>query len=250
MSAKDQLKELTQEVVSTLTKLSANEQRRVLIEVGAKLADDLLRPSGPAFLTSPCHAWILPNNDHQRAPQEVAPTHVPQRVAPEGQQRVGPTPEVTPAEILQLMSNTPPIMNVLNPTTRRALKTTKQVHLQLTRNNVPGTVPTITRTQPLYPPPTATEETPVRRSPRLCKMALQTHDTRLSQPNRKPQYAPIAARLHNHNIISQHAVHLLADNVWDNSNPNFTPRNLRPQEQANATKFGTFGNVYGTSNDG
>ncbi len=162
MSAKDQLQEVTKEMISTLTKMSANEQRRVLTEVRAKLADDSLCPCGPAFLTSPCHAWMLPNYDHQRAPQEAAPTHVPQRAAPEGQQRVGPTPEVTPAESLQRMSNALPIMNAPNPTTRQALKSTKQVHLWLTRNNVAGTVPTITHTQPLYSPPTATEKTPVR----------------------------------------------------------------------------------------
>jgi hypothetical protein len=164
MSAKDQLQEVTKEMISTLTKMPANEQRCVLTEVQAKLADDSLRPCGPAFLTSPCHAWMLPNNDHQCAPQEAAPTHVP---APEGQQRVGPTPEVTPAESLQRMSNAPPIMNVPNPTTRWALKSTKRVHLRLTRNNVPGTVSTITCTQPLYSPPTATKMTPIHQSPRL-----------------------------------------------------------------------------------
>jgi hypothetical protein len=162
MSAKDQLQEVTKEMISTLTKMPANEQRRVLTEVHAKLADDSLRPCGLAFLTSPCHAWMLPNNNHQRAPQEAAPTYVPQTAAPEGQQRVSPTPEVTPAESLQRMSNALPIMNAPNPTTRRALKSTKRVHLRLTHNNVPGTVPTITCTQPLYSTLMATEKTPVR----------------------------------------------------------------------------------------
>jgi hypothetical protein len=140
ITAKDQLQEVTKEMISTLTTMSANEQQRVLTEVRAKLADDSLRPCGPAFLTSPCHAWMLPNDNHQCAPQEAAPMHVPQRAAPEGQQRVGPTPEVTPAESLQCMSNAPPIMNAPNPTTRRALKSTKRVHLWLTCNNVPGTI--------------------------------------------------------------------------------------------------------------
>ncbi len=125
MSVKNQLKELTQEMVSTLTTMPAIEQRHVLTEVHKKLADNLLCPSGPAFLTSPCHAWILPEDDHQRAPQEVAPMHVSQRAAPEGQQRVGLTPAVTPAEILQRMSNAPPIMNAPNPTIKRALKSTQ-----------------------------------------------------------------------------------------------------------------------------
>jgi hypothetical protein len=214
--------------------MPANEQRRVVTEVRAKLADDSLPPCGPAFLTSPCHAWMLPNDDHQRAPQGAAPTHVP---APEGQQRVGPTPEVTPADSLQHMSNAPPIMNAPNPTTRQVLKSIKRVHLRLTRNNVPGTVPPITCTQPLHSPPMATKMTPIRRSPRLQKMPPQTDDTSLPQPYRKPRHAPTATRLHNHNIISQQALHILANNVWDNSNPNFTPRNLRPKEKTNATNL-------------
>jgi hypothetical protein len=179
-------------MISTLTKMPANEQRRVLTEVHAKLANDSLRPCGLAFLTSPCHAWMLPNNDHQRAPQEAAPTCVP---APEGQQRVGLTPEVTPADSLQHMSNAPPIMNAPNPTTRWALKSTKRVNLRLTRNNVPGTVPPITRTQPLYSPPTATKMTPICQSPWLqkCPHKRRTqvslnHDT--ANPN-TPQSPPV-----------------------------------------------------------
>jgi hypothetical protein len=68
-------------------------------------------------------------------------------------------------------------------------------------------------------------------------MPPQMDDTSLPQPYRKPRHAPIAARLRNHNIISQQALHILANNVWDNSNPNFTPRNLRPKEKTNATNL-------------
>jgi hypothetical protein len=68
-------------------------------------------------------------------------------------------------------------------------------------------------------------------------MPPQTDDTSLPQPYRKPRHAPIATRLHNYNIISQQALHILANNVWDNSNPNFTPRNLRPKEKTNATNL-------------
>jgi hypothetical protein len=68
-------------------------------------------------------------------------------------------------------------------------------------------------------------------------MTPQMDNTCLPQPYRKPRHAPIATRLHNLNIISQQALHLLANYVWDNSNPNFTPRNLRPQEQTNATNL-------------
>jgi hypothetical protein len=57
--------------INTNQNVGKNRQRRVLTEVRAKLADDLLCPCGPAFLTSPCHARMLPNNDHQREPQEA-----------------------------------------------------------------------------------------------------------------------------------------------------------------------------------
>jgi hypothetical protein len=157
MTAKDQLKAVTEEMITTLTKLTATKQRHVLTEVGAKLADDALRPCGPAFFTSPCHAWMLPDNDHQCAPQE-AHTPVLQRVAPETQQRVGPTPHVNPAPSIQRMSKAPPIMKAPNPTTRRALKSTKRVHQRITRNNVPGSVPAITCTQPLHSPQTDTNK--------------------------------------------------------------------------------------------
>jgi hypothetical protein len=216
--------------------LTATKQRQVLTEVRAKLADDALHPSGPAFLTSPCHAWMLPDNDHQRAPQE-AHTPVLQRVAPETQQRVGPTPHVNPAPSIQFMSNAPPIMKVPNPTMRQVLKSTKQVHQRSTCNNIPGSVPAITCTQPLHSPQMDTNKTPIRRSPSLRNMSPQTDDTRLPQPYRKPQHAPSASRSLQHNIISQQALHLLADNVWDNSNPNFTPQNLRPQHQTHTTNL-------------
>jgi hypothetical protein len=185
MTAKDQLKAVTKEMITTLTKLTATKQRQVLREVRAKLADDALRPCGPAFLTSPCHAWMLPDDNYQRAPQE-AHTPVLQRVAPETQQRVGLTPHVNPAPSIQRMSNAPPIMKAPNSTMRRALKSTKQVHQRSTRNNIPGSVPAITRTQPLHSPQTDSNKTPIRRSPRLWNMSPQTDRTRLPQPYRKP----------------------------------------------------------------
>jgi hypothetical protein len=36
------------------------------------LLDKGICPGGPAFLTSPCHAWILPEGDEQQEPQAVA----------------------------------------------------------------------------------------------------------------------------------------------------------------------------------
>jgi hypothetical protein len=136
-----------------------------------------------------------------------------QRVAPETQQRVGPTPHVNPAPSIQQMSNAPPIMKAPNPTMRRALKSTKRVHQRITHNNIPGSVPAITRTQPLHSPQRDTNKTPIRRSPRLRNMSLQTDDTRFPQPYRKPQHASSTSGSLQHNIISQQVLHLLADNV-------------------------------------
>jgi hypothetical protein len=42
MTAKDQLKAVTEEMITTFTKLTATKQRQILTEVRAKLADDAL----------------------------------------------------------------------------------------------------------------------------------------------------------------------------------------------------------------
>jgi hypothetical protein len=104
------------------------------------------------------------------------------------------------------MSNAPPIMKAPNSTTKWALKLTKRVHCQLTRNNVPGTVPPITCVPPWHPPPTAIKATPVQQLPRLGKTAPRIHDANLPQTIPKVCFAPIAGRLHNHNTISQQAL--------------------------------------------
>ena len=128
-------------------------------------------------------------------------------------------------------------MNAPNPTTKWALKSTKRVHQRLTRNNVPGTVPPITRTLPRCSLPPATEATPVRQSPRLGKTAQHIHDTRLPRRILTVRFVPIVGRLHNHNIISQQAINFLTDKVLNNSSQLFTPENLRPKEDATATNL-------------
>ena len=135
------------------------------------------------------------------------------------------------------MSDTPPIMNAPNPTTKWALKTTKRIHRCLTRNNVPNTVSPITRTLPWCPLPPATKATPAQRSPRLGKMAQCIHDTRLSKRIPKVRFFPIAGQLRNHNIISQQVINFLTDDVWNNSPQIYTPENLRPKEDATATNL-------------
>jgi hypothetical protein len=74
LSTSDHMQELTKEVVSTLTKMTPEKQRRVLTLFQAKLAETNVHPEGPAFLSSPCHAWILPEDDIQRVPQIGTPT--------------------------------------------------------------------------------------------------------------------------------------------------------------------------------
>ena len=58
LSTSDHIQELTQEVVSTLKNMTPVKQRCVLTLFQAKLADTTVHPEGPAFLSSPCHAWI------------------------------------------------------------------------------------------------------------------------------------------------------------------------------------------------
>ncbi len=101
LSTKDHLQELTSKVVSTLKNMTAEKQRRVLTLFREKLSDETICPGGPAFLTSPCHSWILPEDDFQRVPQPRAPTQDQQRVAPSDEQRVGPTPKIITFEDLR-----------------------------------------------------------------------------------------------------------------------------------------------------
>jgi hypothetical protein len=128
-------------------------------------------------------------------------------------------------------------MNAPNPTTKRALKSTKWVHRRITQNNVPGTVPPITPAIPRRPVPTDDATMPVQRSPRLGKTAQRIQATKLTKKIPKVRFVPIAGRLRNHNIISQHAMNFLTDGVWNNSPQHFTPKNLRLKEEATAANL-------------
>jgi hypothetical protein len=234
---KNHIQELTQEVVSTLKNMTPEKQQRVLTLFQAKLADTTVHPEGPAFLSSPCHAWILPDDDFQRLPQLRTPTQEQQRVALSAEQRVGTTPDITAIQDLRRMSDAPPIMNAPNPTTKQALKSTKRFHRRTTRKNIPGTVPPITPAIPRRPIPTDDAATPVRRSPLLSKTAKRIQATKLPEKIAKVRFVPIAGRLRNHNIISQQAMNFLTDEVWNNSPHHFTPKNLRPKEETTAANL-------------
>jgi len=131
MSTNDHMKDLTKEVVSTLKNVTAEKQQRVLTLFKSKLSDVMVHPEGPAFLTSSSHPWLLPVKDLQRVPQVRAPQGQ-QRVAPNAEQRVGTTPKITTFQDLWQVSNAPPNMNAPNPTTKRALKSTKRIHRRIT----------------------------------------------------------------------------------------------------------------------
>ena len=171
--------------------MTPEKQRRVLTLFQAKLADTTVHPEGPAFISSPCHALILPEDDFQRVPQIRTPMQEQQRVAPSAEQRVGTTPDIMALQDLRRMSDAPPIMNAPNPTTKRALKTAKWVHRRLTRNNVPSTVPPITPALLRRPVPTNDAATPVRRSPHLGKTAQRIQTTKLTKKIPKVRFVPI-----------------------------------------------------------
>ena len=78
---------------------------------------------------------------------------------------------------------------------------------------------------------------PVRRSPHLGKTAQRIQDPRLPKRIPKVRVVPIAGRLRNHNAISQQTMNFLTDEVWNNSPQLFTPRNLRPREDATAANL-------------
>jgi hypothetical protein len=97
---KDHLHKLTNKMVSTLNTMTADKQRRVLTMFRKKISGETKCPSGPAFQTNPCHAWILPEDNYQQEPQVAAPMRDQQRMVPSKQQRVGPTPEMIVIEDL------------------------------------------------------------------------------------------------------------------------------------------------------
>jgi hypothetical protein len=55
----------------------------------------------------------------------------------------------TPILTVLRITDTPPIMQAWNPTAKRVLKITSQIHRQLTRNNTLGGVPLIRRVHPI-----------------------------------------------------------------------------------------------------
>jgi hypothetical protein len=204
----EHLQGLTNKMEATLKTMTATKQRRVLTLLNAKLAAHHNTHPSSDIVTHPPHEWMLPNDDPQRS-LPPAPT------TPE-EQRVVPTPtehRVTTPSSLRRITNAPPIMAAPNPTNKRVLKTKRRSHVRLTRNNIPGSVPAITREascrpNPLNPPPTGP-----RRSPRIPKV----------------RFGAIPGGLRSRNLISQEAINFLTDSVWSKSPDVFTPDKLKPK---------------------
>ncbi len=97
----------------------------------------------PRTLTHMNHQWLLPPAKLQRVPYVPPPEQrVEQRVISCEDQHMADN-NVDPP-ILTRITDVPPIIAAPNPTTKQALKLTKQTHSQQTRNNIPGGVPPIT----------------------------------------------------------------------------------------------------------
>jgi hypothetical protein len=74
LSTKDHLQELANKMVTTLGAMTPAKQQRVLTLVQRKLLDQVICPGGPAFLTNPCHAWILLEGNEQQVPNVALST--------------------------------------------------------------------------------------------------------------------------------------------------------------------------------
>jgi hypothetical protein len=163
------LQEETDKLDTTLKELPVPKRSSVLDNIKSRLAIVPLQPT-KRTLTSHAHEWLLTQSDLQRVPIVTLPE---QRV----EQRVTPNLD-TNAMPLQRITEAPPIMAAPNPTAKCTLKIMKRTHSQQTRNNIPGSVPKITRSPsgrwplsaPTPPPIEAPQMPPTpRRSPRTHK---------------------------------------------------------------------------------
>jgi hypothetical protein len=114
--------------------------------------------------------------------------------------------------------NAPPIMTAPNSTKKWTLKNTKQTHLCVTCNNIPGSVPAITKARPMHPTPTAPERQSLRLAPQTTANPGQDPWVRLIPVPSGPQKS---------NLISQEAINVLTNCVWPKSPNIYTPDKLK-----------------------
>lgn len=135
--------ELLQEVVAELV-MMLREMPHKKLSCALSLVKEILSAHPPVrqpcTLTHVNHQWLLPHVNLQRVPYVPPPEQrVEQRVISCEDQHMADN-NVDPP-ILTRITDVPPIMAASNPTTKQALKLTKQTHSQQTRNNIPGGVP-------------------------------------------------------------------------------------------------------------
>jgi hypothetical protein len=94
LTTEEHLKGLTTEMVTTLQKMTAEKQQRVLTLINAKLAAHHNTIPSDDFVMHPLHEWMLPDDDPQRSPQPQPNAPEEQRVttAPAEQRVTAPTP--------------------------------------------------------------------------------------------------------------------------------------------------------------
>lgn len=130
-----------------------------------------------------------------------------QAVDKEAQQRVI---DATPILTAPRITDAPPIMHARNPTEKRAIKQTPQLHNRVTWNNTPGAVPLIVRPATIPPPR--------RTSPRSTVRAMPTCVTS--------------------RMITQQAINVLTIRELATADTIFTPRALLPHAKcAHALHF-------------
>jgi hypothetical protein len=176
--------------------------------------------------THPLHEWILPADNPQCTPPSntIIPTEQTVDDIP-GKQRVADIlgkQRVPPGFYLQCITNAPPIMATPNPTKKRTLKNTKWTHLRLTHNNIPGSIPTITRVILTHPFSTAPQQWSLRLAPPST-----------ANPRQAPRVCLISVPqgLRQSNIISQEAINFFTDCVWVKSPAIYTLDRLKPKKQ-------------------
>jgi hypothetical protein len=118
MTPHQHLRALTEELVEATNVANNTPKGKRLLKFLAQKIDDLLHPAPPI--------------DEQRVENK-------ERLAQqmEEQRVINETPIITIPRIINL----PPIVTSNNPTTKRKLKGTKQIHRWVTRNNTPGIMP-------------------------------------------------------------------------------------------------------------
>ena len=113
---------LTNKLAKSTAIASANNKGRWLIKLLQSKIEDILHP--PTLVDAP---------------------QGEQRVREEEQREIDETPILTVPRII----DAPSIMQTRNPTAKRVLKNTPQIHRQLTLNNTPGGILLIRRVHPI-----------------------------------------------------------------------------------------------------